>query len=172
MAPFQRITDDGTKPVPVAVKVIALLPRTTLLGEMDVSTGNGSGGGLMTNALDALVPPPGAGVTMVTCAVAAATRSAAGMIAVSVVADTKVVVRALPFHRISEPATKPVPVAVRVMPASPAVATAGAIDVSAGAGFDGNSISANELNPLVCPVAERVVVFTLPEASGTHCVPS
>jgi len=44
------------------------------------------------------VPPPGAGVETVTMAVAATTMSAAVIAAVKLVLETKVVVRALPFH--------------------------------------------------------------------------
>ena len=81
------------------------------------------------------VPPPGVGVTTVTLAVPAEAISLAGIAAVSCVALTKVVVRALPFHRTVEPLMKFDPFTVRENAAPPVVAEFGLIVVMAGTGF-------------------------------------
>src|SRR5205823_9701287 len=84
------------------------------------------GDGLLTlNVWAAEVPPPGAGVTTVTCGVPAAATSAAAMAAVSCVALTNVVVRVAPFHLTVLPLTKPVPVTVSVKAALPAAVLVG-----------------------------------------------
>jgi hypothetical protein len=82
-----------------------------------------------------VVPPPGAGLYTVTCAVPGATMSDAGIAAVSRVAETKVVVRSAPFQRTTEPAANPLPSTVRVKAELPAAAVEGVIPVSEGAGF-------------------------------------
>ena len=61
------------------------------------------------------------------------TMSAARIEAVTFVALTKAVVRALPFHFTTTPVAKPVPFTVRVKATPPAVAVAGDKDVSTGA---------------------------------------
>ena len=81
------------------------------------------------------VPPPGAGFNTVTCAVPAVATSAAAMDAVRRVALTKLVLRLAPFQRTVEPAMKFEPSTVRVKPALPAVALAGAIEDSSGNGL-------------------------------------
>src|SRR5207245_660233 len=82
------------------------------------------------------VPPPGAGVNTVTVGVPATAMSAAGMAAVSWVAEANVVARAAPFHRTTDPVMKFVPVTVSVNPGPPAVAVAGLRPVVAGTGFE------------------------------------
>ena len=63
-----------------------------------------------------------------TVAVLAVAKSVMGMEAVTVDELTKVVVRALPFHKTVAPLTKPVPLTVRVMPAAaPAFACEGEV---------------------------------------------
>src|SRR6266850_8179408 len=81
------------------------------------------------------VPPPGAELTTVTCGVPATATSAGGIVAVSCVAETYVVGRAAPFQRTTEPATKFVPVTVRVNPEAPAWTRFGLSPVVAGTGF-------------------------------------
>jgi hypothetical protein len=44
-APFQRTTDDETKPLPLTVSVRLALPATALVGEMLLATGTGGAGG-------------------------------------------------------------------------------------------------------------------------------
>jgi hypothetical protein len=80
-----------------------------------------------------VVPPPGLGVTTVIDALPAVVRSLAGMVAVSWVALTKVVVSAVPLKLIVEPLTKSEPVAVIVVSGSPAVAVVGLMLSSVGA---------------------------------------
>jgi len=90
---------------------------------------------LMLNVSALEVPPPGAGLTTVTWAVAAVPMSLAGIAAVSCVLLTKVVVRSLPFHRTTELDRKFVPLTVRVKPELPAVALEGEMELIAGTGF-------------------------------------
>ena len=61
--------------------------------------------------------------------------SEAGMLAVSCVAETKVVVRAVPLKLTLEPAMNPVPFTVRVKAGSPAVAELGLRLLMVGAGL-------------------------------------
>src|SRR2546421_285290 len=100
-APFQRTVEPLTKPPPFTrrVSVTAAFPADVPVGDSVASAGDGL---LTLNVWAAEVPPPGAGVTTVTDAVAAAARSEAGIAAVSCVALTKVVVRAAPFQRTLE----------------------------------------------------------------------
>ena len=71
----------------------------------------------------------------VTFAVPAVAMSLAGMVAVSTVLETKVVVRSLPFQRTTAPLTKFVPVMVRVKLSLPATAVAGLMLLIVGNGF-------------------------------------
>src|SRR5712691_3487938 len=77
------------------------------------------------------VPPPGAGLNTVTLDVPTLLMSAAVIWAASCVPLTNVVKRSLPFHRTTEPSTKPVPLME----------------------------SANATSPLVLLVGEMVVIF-------------
>jgi hypothetical protein len=61
--------------------------------------------------------------------------SEAGIDAVSLVAETNVVVRSVPFQRTIEPTTNPLPSTVSVNAGSPAAAVEGVSPVSEGAGF-------------------------------------
>jgi hypothetical protein len=58
----------------------------------------GVGGGVTVNVTAFDVPPPGAGVTTVTCGLPATARSAAVILAVSSDGPKYVVVRGDPFH--------------------------------------------------------------------------
>ena len=129
---FQRMVEPLTKPVPFTVKVIPALPVVAVFGLIVVTTGVGL---LTPNVSAAEVPPPGAGETTVTLAVAAVVKSLAGMAAVSCVALTKLVVRLLPFHCTVEPLTKPEPFTVKVNPALPTAMLDGASEVATGAGL-------------------------------------
>jgi hypothetical protein len=120
------------KPVPVTVSVNAWLPTAMDDGLSAVNTG----AALWTvNDNAAEVPPPGAGLTTVICAVPAAAISLSRIEAVTCVALTKAVARDTPFQCTAEPATKPEPVAVRVKPAPPAKAATGDTVVRTGTGF-------------------------------------
>ena len=93
------------------------------------------GGGLIVNVCAFDVPPPGAGFTTVTFAVPAAATLAAGTMAVSCVAETKVVTNGEPFQLTVEVETKLVPFTVKVNWALPAVVEVGLIDVVVGTGL-------------------------------------
>ena len=132
-APFHRTTEPATKSVPVTVSVNPASPATAAVGFSPVVVGTGL---VMLKVCGFDVPPPGAGLPTVTCAVPAVAMSAAGMAAVSRVAETNVVARSAPFHRTTEPLMKFVPVTVSVNPGPPAVAVAGLRPVVAGTGFE------------------------------------
>src|SRR5438874_1040926 len=158
--PFQRTVEPLTKLVPVTVSVRAALPADVLVGDSVESVGEGL---LTLNVCAAEVPPPGAGVTTVTDAVAAVARSEAGMAAVSCVALTKVVVRAAPFQRTPEALTKLLPFTVSVNAAPPTLALEGESDVSDGAGV----VIVNVWAPDVPPSTPGIVTVTwaLPAAA-------
>jgi hypothetical protein len=125
-------TDVETKPVPFTVRAKATPAATALDGDREVI----AGAGLFTVKLTAFdVPAPGAGLVTVTLKMPAAAMSDARMAAVSCVALTSVVARAIPLKLIVEPLTKFVPFTVRVKAAPPAVALAGAMLVIARTGF-------------------------------------
>src|SRR5436190_729250 len=101
----------------------------------------------MPNPMDPEVPPPGAGVATVICAVPAVPRSADEMAAVSCVALRTGVVRATPFQRTLEPLMKLVPVTVSVKAAFPAAALAGDRVESVGDGLLTLNVWAAEVPP-------------------------
>src|SRR5258708_39064518 len=90
------------------------------------------GAGSMVKVRGLEIPPPGAGVNTVTSAVPATAMSLSEIAAWSCVPLTNVVGRSVPFQRTTEPATKSDPLAVSGNAAPPAVALAGASDVSVG----------------------------------------
>ena len=75
------------KPAPSTVNVKEAPPAVAELGEMDFSAGRGFAA-LMVKVCADDVPPPGAGLGTVICAVPAAAISDAGTVAVSWVALT------------------------------------------------------------------------------------
>src|SRR6267143_2550975 len=159
-APFQRTVELLTKPPPFTRRVSGPVPTVAPVGISPVSPG----AGLVTvKACAAEVPPPGAGVTTVTCGVPAAATSAAAMVAVSWVALTKVVVRAAPFQRTPEVLTKLLPFTVSVNAAPPTLALEGESDVSDGAGV----VIVNAWAPEVPPSTPGIVTVTwaLPAAA-------
>src|SRR3970040_1735616 len=81
-APFQRTTEEEIKPLPLTVRVKPASPAVALEGNKEVKLGPGL---LMVRTGAFEVPPPGAGLNTVTCAVPAVARSLAGMAAVSCV---------------------------------------------------------------------------------------
>jgi len=143
-APFHRITEPGTKLVPVTVRVKAPLPATFVAGESDVSVGWGF---VVVKVCGVEVPPPNAGLKTVTLTVLAEATSASVMAAVSVVAEIYVVVRSAPFQRTTEPGMKLVPVAVRVKAPLPATFVAGESEVSVGWGFVVVKVWGSEVPP-------------------------
>ena len=109
----------------------AALPTNAELGLKDAAVGIGL---LIVNVAAPEVPPPGAGLTTVTIAVPAVAMSAAVIAACKLVLETKVVVRALPFHCTVEEETKLDPVTVNVKPAPPTAAELGFKDPDASDG--------------------------------------
>jgi hypothetical protein len=66
--PFHRTFDPETKLLPVTVRVKAVPPAVTEVGEIPVMTGTGLPGGLMVKVREPDVPPPGVGLRMETAA--------------------------------------------------------------------------------------------------------
>src|SRR2546426_245011 len=93
------------------------------------------GGGSIVNdkALD--VPPPGAGVCTITCAVPLAARSLAVIDARTCVALANVVDRGAPFHWTTDAAMNPLPLTASVNAALPADARFGNSDDAVGTGL-------------------------------------
>jgi hypothetical protein len=130
--PFHRTTEFATKLVPLTVSVNAAPLAVRVVGLILIVVG--AGGSLIVKVWGLEVPPPGAGVNTVICAVPATAISEAGIAAVSRVAETNVVVRSDPFHRTTESDTKLVPLTVNVNAAPLAVRVVGLILVVVGTG--------------------------------------
>jgi hypothetical protein len=121
--------------VPVTISINAELPALTLAGDSEVMLGVGLGG-VFTEKVAALdVPPPGGGFCTVTLTVLAEFTSDAGICAVREVLDTYIVVTAVPFHWMTAPTTKLLPVAVTVNAPLPAMTELGVNPLSIGTGF-------------------------------------
>jgi len=133
--PFQLTTELLMKPFPFTVRVKAAPPAVAVDGESEVMLGKGFDA-LIVNEEPADVPPPGAGLNTVTCAVPAVAMSVAEMAARSCELLTNVVVRADPFQLTTELLIKPLPFTVRVKAALPAVPVDGESEVMLGGGFD------------------------------------
>jgi len=142
LTPLKRTTVPVTNPVPLTVSVKAISPARTVGGEIVVIDG-------FTTRLTALeVPPPGAGFKTVIGTLPELTMSVARIAAVNWVLSTKVVVRALPLKRTTDPATKFVPLTVSVKFAAPAVTLAGERVVIVGTGtVDTVKLTALEVPP-------------------------
>src|SRR2546421_117816 len=152
-APFQRTVELLTKPLPFTRSVSGPVPAVAPVGVSAVSPGAAL---LTVKACAAEAPPPGAGVTTVTCGVPAAATSAAATAAVICVALTKTVVRAAPFQRTLEPVTKLVPLTVSVDAAPPTPALEGESDASVGTGL----VIVNVWAPEVPPSTPGIVTVT------------
>jgi len=163
--PFHCAVVPLPNPLPVSVNVNAAPPAVALVGEIAVSVGPPAAIGKVSAAE---VPPPGVGVTTVTDTLAAVAMSVALMAAVSCVALTTVVVRALPFQFTVEPFTKLLPVTVSVNAAPPATAPAGLKLVSVGAGLLTEKVSAAEVPPP--GVGVKTVTGTLPPVAMSAVV--
>ena len=106
------------------------------------AAGGGAGGGAeepdITDTVKVWaleVPPPGVGLNTVMLWAPATVRSVVGMVAVSWVEETKVVVRLEALKRTIEPDTKLVPLTVRVTAGSRLVAVVGEMEVVVGTGL-------------------------------------
>ena len=100
----------------------------------------GTLGGLIVKLSPLDAPPPGVGFVTVTIAVPGVATSLARIEAVSWVAFTNVVVRAVPLKFTTEPLMKFVPFRVSVNAPEAAVTEEGESDVSVGKGFAGTVI--------------------------------
>ena len=119
--------------LPLTVSVNAGPPALAVDGLRLESVGTG---GLLIVKVCALeVPPPGVGLNTVTCVVPAVAMSAAGIAAVSRVAETNVVARFAPFHWTTELELKPLPLTVSVNATPLALAVVGLRLVVAGTGL-------------------------------------
>lgn len=104
--PFQRTIEDGMKPLPPIVRTRSSPPAGALFGEIEATEGVGFAPLLlMVKGTAFEVPPPGAGLNTVTCAVPALAMSGARMEACNCVLLTNTVLRLLSFQRTSDPAT-------------------------------------------------------------------
>jgi hypothetical protein len=126
--PFQRTTDELTKPDPFTVSVNAGPPGVALLGESEVSAGMG----LLIVSVRAFDVSPSSGSNTVTLAVPALAMSFAGITAVTCVVLTYVVVRFDPFQRTTMLPRKHDPFTVSVNAGPPAVTLLGNKEVRAG----------------------------------------
>jgi hypothetical protein len=130
--PFQFTVEVETKFVPFTVKVNCAPPAAAQVGLSEVIVGTGL---LMVKTCAFDVPPPGAEFTTVTEAVPAFATRAAVTVAVSCVEETNVVIKAVPFQRTDEAATKLVPFTARVNCGDPAKHELGLIEVIVGTGL-------------------------------------
>jgi hypothetical protein len=137
--PFHFTVDVETKFVPFIVNVNCAPPAVAQVGLIEVVVGTGL---LIVNVCGFDVPPPGGGFTTVTDAVPAFATRAAVTVAVSCVEETNVVVKAVPFQRTVELATKLVPFTVMVNCGDPARHKLGLIEVVVGTGFAANTVPA------------------------------
>ena len=126
------------------------------------------GGTLIVNGKPLDVSPPGAGFATVTVAVPTFAMSAVVMAACKLVFDTKVVVRALPFHCTVEEARKFVPVTISVKPASPANAALGPKAATVGVGLLTAKSNAPEMPPPGAGV--ETVTIAVPAAAMSAAV--
>ncbi len=130
--PLTRTMEPLTKLPPLTVSVNPALPAVTLLGEILDKDGTG----LLTASASAdEVPPPGAALVTLMDRVPGDAMSPAGIVAVSCVPLTKVVLRLEPFTCTTDPFTKLEPFTVNVKAPLPATVVAGDRLVSDGAGL-------------------------------------
>jgi hypothetical protein len=165
--PFQRISEPGTKLVPVTAKVKACAPTGAQLGSRELIVGIGFVPLLIAKLTMLEVPPPGVGLVTVTAAVPADAIAAAGMAAVNCVELTNVA-GVVPPKLTVEVTRKFVPLTVRVKPAAvPATALLGEIVAIVGVGFDpldgGGCCSVWLVPP---PLPARNPMFTIAEITS------
>jgi hypothetical protein len=104
-------------------------------GLIDIATGKGLLLEVIVKVNPEDVPPPGVGLNTVTVAVPADAMLAAGTVAVTLVAETYVVVRLVPFHLTTDDEMKLLPFTVKVNEDPPAAAEVGLKEVAAGTGL-------------------------------------
>lgn len=135
LVPFHLTTDDEIKLLPVTAKVKEELPVAADEGLIEVAEGTGLLVEVIVNVSPDEVPPPGVGLNTVTVAVPAEAILVAGTVAVTLVAETYVVVRLVPFHLTTEEEIKLLPFTVKVNEDPPAAAEVGLKEVAAGTGL-------------------------------------
>ena len=89
----------------------------------------------------------------------------AGTAAVSCVADTNVVTKAVPLKLTPVPLIKPVPFTVKVKPALPATAVLGVRLVIVGTGFGTITVKLPGLVPVPVPVVTAITPLVAPEGT-------
>jgi hypothetical protein len=154
---------------PVAVSVKPGPFAVTKVGARELSTGTGLSA---ANEIDAEAPPPGVGLNTVTLDEPGDAISAEGTVVVSVVAFTKVVTRAVPFHSITEVLTKFVPLAVRVNDGPPGLTNVGLSEAKVGSGLSVVNVTVEDVPPpgaALETVIEFVPVAAI-SAAGTAAV--
>jgi hypothetical protein len=115
-----------------------------LVGEILLNVGKGL---FIVKVAEVLVPPPGVGLKTVIKGVPAATRSVAGMLAVTWVALTNVVERGLLLNLTSELSLKFEPLTVKVKAAAPTALLVGEILLNVGGGLLTVKVAAEALVP-------------------------
>jgi hypothetical protein len=129
----------GKKLLPVMVRGKEAPPATAVRGLIELNTGTGFAGGLMTKEMvleRPLFPAPVAGLSVLTVAIPVVATNAAGIVAVTMFPSTvpallvgTVVVRVFPFHCTTVFATKVPPFTVSVKSPLPALMTEGESDM-------------------------------------------
>jgi hypothetical protein len=142
--PLKSTVEEALKLVPVTVSVNDDPPAVVEVGEMELVVGTGL---LIVSVCAFEVPPPGVGFTTVMDAVPAVAISPAVIVAVSVVEETKIVLRAEPLKSTVDDALKLVPVTVKVNCTPPASVEVGLIAVVVGTGFLTVSVCTPDVPP-------------------------
>jgi hypothetical protein len=138
--PLKLTTAPFTKFVPLTVSVRLVPPAAVLAGERVVIIGKATAETTRLTAFE--VPPPGAGVFTVMGKFPTAAISVTRICAVSCVALTNAVVRAVPLNRTTELLLKFVPLTVNVKAGLPAALLGGDNMVSVGTGLFTAKLSA------------------------------
>jgi hypothetical protein len=160
-AEFHWTTELDENPLPFTVKVNAGPPAGAEVGLIEVVKGGGS----IVNDTPLDVTPPD---TTVTVGLPWPVMKLPVTTAVSLVALTKVVVRAELFHWTTAPDAKPLPLTVRVNAGPPAVAELGLSDAMTGGGLMVNDAPLEVAPPDVTVIA--ALSWLAMRAAGTAAV--
>jgi hypothetical protein len=133
--PPKFTTDVFRKLVPFTVNVNAPEPAITFVGASVVMVGTGFGAALTLKFTEFDVPPPGVGFVTVTAGVPILVTSVERIAAVSCVALTKEVTRALPPKFTTDVLTKFVPFTVKVSAPEFTTTPPGESELTVGTGF-------------------------------------
>jgi len=152
---LKLICDVAIKPVPVTLNVNELLPIGPDDGEILVIAGTGLLAAPIVKVAAGLVPPPGAGLTTVTCTTPV-TFGSEDTVAVKEPFSCRVVVSSKPPKSICDEATKPVPVTVTVNEPLPSGSVEGEMALITGDGL----VTAKVAAELVPPPGAGLVTVT------------